>query len=234
MDFSSPLLPGILQRRYKRFLADVTLADGGEIVTAHVANSGSLMGLAVPGARVWLLDKGADAGGKLRYGLELIEADSGALVGVNTMRPNQLVAEALGAGLLPEFAAYTVFKKEQPYHASRFDFLLEGAGLPPCFIEVKSCTLSRDGWLEFPDAATARGAKHLGDLARAAGEGYRAVQLYLGQRDDCARFRLAADIDPTYAKAAAVAKAAGVEFMVKIASPTPEKLTFPTAALTLS
>lgn len=234
MEFSSPLLPGVLQRRYKRFLADVTLADGGETVTAHVANSGSLIGLAVPGARVWLVDKGADAGGKLRYGLELIEAEGGALVGVNTMRPNQLVAEALGVGTLPEFAAYTAFKKEQTFKASRFDFQLEGAGLPPCYIEVKSCTLARDGWLEFPDAATARGAKHLGDLARAAGEGFRAVQLYLGQRDDCARFRLASDIDPAYAKAAAAAKAAGVEFLVVLARPTPEKLTFPIAALTMS
>ena len=54
MKFARPLVAGRLVRRYKRFLADVLLEEGGDLVTAHCANSGSMLGLTAPGSRVYL------------------------------------------------------------------------------------------------------------------------------------------------------------------------------------
>lgn len=212
MEFSGPLLRAELVRRYKRFLADVRL-DDGTLVTAHCPNPGSMTGLAEPDTEVWLSES-ADPKRKLRFGLELVRVN-GSFVGVNTGRANSIVAAALADGLIPELAAYTTVRREAKMGAaSRVDFLLQGGGLPTCYLEVKSVTLRRDradpGTAEFPDAVTARGARHLGELGRIADQGGRAAILYLVQRGDCARFRLAADIDPAYSRAAETAKAAGI------------------------
>src|ERR1700693_1570132 len=107
MRFTSPLIPATLVKRYKRFLADVVLPSG-ETVTAHCANPGSMIGLNVPGARVWL-SKSDNPKRKLSHSWELIEVDLGCgaeLVGINTSHPNALAAEAIAAGLIPELAGY--------------------------------------------------------------------------------------------------------------------------------
>ena len=219
MRFSAPLVPGRLVRRYKRFLADCRLDGGGE-VTAHVANSGSMLGLSTPGARVHL-SRSADPKRKLAWSWELVEVD-GALVGINTGLPNRVVAEAIADGRIPALAGYQTLRREVAYGVrSRVDLLLEGEGRPPCYVEVKSATLSRRaGLAEFPDAVTARGAKHLGELAAMVGAGARAVLVYLVQRGDCAAFEIAADIDPVYAAAARAAALAGVETLVAHADVT--------------
>jgi len=214
MRFPLPLVPATLLRRYKRFLADVVLDDGRE-VTAHVANSGAMLGLNTPGARVWLAPKTGPAH-KLPFGWELVEADFGSgaeLVGVNTMHPNALVADAIRAGQVDALAGYPSLRREVKYGVnSRIDLLLEAEGRPPCYVEVKNVHLMRSpGSAEFPDCVTARGAKHLVELAAQVAAGHRAVMVYLSQIASAREISLARDLDPAYGRAFDLARAAGVE-----------------------
>lgn len=212
MRFPEPLRPATLIRRYKRFLADARLPDGNE-VTLHCPNPGAMLGLAEPGMRIWL----KTGRGKLKYGWVLTELPSGAMVGIDTTLPNRLVAEALRADRIPELAGYGEIRPEVPYgENSRVDFRLSNAarpdGRPDCYLEVKNVHLSRrPGLAEFPDCVTARGAKHLRELAIQAQAGQRAVMLFLVQRPDCREFRLAADCDPGYWAAFHEARKAGIE-----------------------
>ncbi len=210
MRFPSPLIPGRLIRRYKRFLADIYVEGVGE-VTAHCPNPGSMMGLAEPGLRVWV--ERATPGRKLPYAWRLAELPDGHWAGIDTAVPNRVVREALQERAVPELAGYGTVRPEVRYgERSRVDFLLSEPGLPDAYVEVKNVHLRRDGdWAEFPDCVTTRGARHLEELAAMVAEGHRAVMLYLVQRTDCARFRLAADLDPGYARAFAAAREAGVE-----------------------
>ncbi|WP_207476304.1 DNA/RNA nuclease SfsA [Arenibaculum pallidiluteum] len=225
MKFLSPLAEGVLLRRYKRFLADVALPDGS-VVTAHVPNSGTMLGVDAPGLRVWL-SRAANPSRKLAYTLEMVEAE-GCLVGVNTGHPNALAADAVAAGLIPELAGYASVRREVRYGVnSRIDLLLEGPGRAPAYVEIKNVHMRRphrfDGLAaEFPDCVTARGAKHLRELAEMAGAGARAVMLYLVQRADCTHLRMAEDIDPAYATALTQAMAAGVEALCYSCTVTPE------------
>lgn len=211
MRFQTELVPATLIRRYKRFLADCRLEDGREVV-AHCANPGSMMGLAEPGTRIWL-EPNDDPKKKLKFGWRLVEHEDGHFTGVDTSVPNRALRAAFEARAVPGFDAYTTVRPEQQYgEGSRIDFLLQGDGVPDAYVEVKSVTLSRqNGLAEFPDSVTARGAKHLQELARMVVAGHRAVMLYLVQRTDCDRFALASDIDPGYADAYAAASGAGVE-----------------------
>ena len=213
MQFPTPLLKGRLLQRYKRFLADVTL-DNGETVTAHCANPGSMFGVAAPGSEVWL-SIAANPKRKLKYTWELVRVGR-YLVGINSSVPNALAAEAIESGWIAELAGYQSLRREVKYgENSRVDLLLEDPARPPCYVEVKNVHLKRQpGLAEFPDAVTARGTKHLGELGNMVDAGMRAVMLYVAQRGDCGRFGLAADIDPTYADALAVARSRGVEARV--------------------
>ncbi len=211
MNFARPLIRGTLVRRYKRFLADVMLEDGSE-VTAHCANPGAMLGLDAPGSTVWL-EPNDDPRRRLRFAWRLVELEDGHFAGIDTGLPNRLVAEALAAGGIPALAGYAAVRPEVRYGTgSRIDFLLTGPDRPDAYVEVKNAHLRRTAdWAEFPDSVTARGTKHLRELALVAAAGHRAVMLYVVQRTDCARFRLAGDLDPAYAAAWRAARAAGVE-----------------------
>lgn len=207
-----PLAHGRLVQRYKRFFADVVLDDGRE-VTAHCPNPGAMLGLNKPGLGAWV-SPAAGAKRKLAWTLELVEADGG-LVGINTMLPNPLVAEALAADSIPELTGYASHRREVRFgEASRVDFLLESEGRTACWLEVKNVHLRRTGTLaEFPDCVAARSSKHLRELTARVAAGDRAVQLFIVQRTDCDRFAACADLDPVYAAGLEAAARAGVEVL---------------------
>lgn len=222
MRFESPLIPATLVRRYKRFLADVILPDGRE-VTAHCANSGAMSGCAAPGSPVWLSEN-ANPKAKLDYRWEIVET-GGALVGINTTRPNAIAAEAIAQGRMAELAGYDTLRREVRYGTnSRVDLLLEGGGRPACYVEVKNVTLKRGAAALFPDAVTARGTKHLRELTAMVKAGHRAAMLYLVNRGDCSQCGVAADIDPAYAQALEAALAAGVQAYAYACRVTPAEI----------
>ncbi|MBT3660444.1 MAG: DNA/RNA nuclease SfsA [Rhodospirillaceae bacterium] len=219
MKFHAPLLKGTLIKRYKRFMADVTLEDGSE-VTAHCANSGSMLSVNDPGAEVWLSPaKNPDR--KLKFTWEMIRIKR-ALVGINTQHPNGLVADAIEDGTITELQGFEKARREVKYGKnSRIDILLgEGEDAlqgPRCYVEVKNVTMRRDltkgAPAEFPDGVTARGAKHLVELSDMVKEGHRAVMIYLVQRGDADEMVIARDIDPTYGETLDKARKAGVEVL---------------------
>jgi len=209
MRFSAPLTRATLVKRYKRFLADMVL-ETGEAITAHVANSGAMTGLNAPGLECWL-SRSDNPSRKLPWSWELARID-GHLVGINTSHPNAIVAEAIQAGEIPELTGYAALRREVAYGKnSRVDILLTAEDRPDCYVEVKNVHLKRGPAAEFPDAVTARGTKHLGELSDMVAEGKRAAMLFLVQRDDCDYFAPAADIDPVYAQALHNAVTSGVE-----------------------
>lgn len=212
MRFQTPLVPARLIRRYKRFLADAELASG-EVVTAHCANPGSMMGLKDEGLKIWL-EPNDDPKKKLKYGWRLVDHENGHFTGVDTSLPNRALKAALTGREVVELANYPMVRPEVKYGTnSRVDFLLSGGG-PDLYLEVKSVTLSRQtGLAEFPDSVTARGAKHMADLAEMRRQGHRAMLFYLVQRTDCETVSIAGDIDPNYAQNAHLAFEAGVEVL---------------------
>ena len=218
--FNTPLVRGILLKRYKRFLADVQLEDGS-IITAHCANTGSMKGCAEPNSAVYL-SKSDNPKRKLAYSLELIETGT-TLVGINTALPNRIVEAAIARNMLADLEPWENIRREVKYGTnSRIDILLESHGAAPCYVEVKNVTLADGKRALFPDAVTERGRKHLREMAREVSEGNRAAMVYLIQRTDCETFSPAEDIDPAYAKALREAVSQGVQAFALEAKPTPE------------
>jgi len=213
MKYDPPLISGKLLKRYKRFLADIEFADG-QVRTVHCANPGSMLGLTEPDNGVFVSDS-QNPKRKLLYSLELIDLGN-TLVSINTHLANKLAEDAINADKIKQLSGYSSISREVKYgQNSRIDLLLEHPNRRRCYVEVKSVTLSRtSGLAEFPDSVTKRGAKHLFELSEQVKSGNRAVQLFVIQRSDCQKFSPAADIDPEYAKALAMAQNAGVEIIV--------------------
>jgi sugar fermentation stimulation protein A len=217
-----PLVEGVLVRRYKRFLADVELRTG-ELVTAHCPDPGRMTGCLPERARVVLRDS-QDPRRKLRYTLQTVRVGR-SWVNVDTALANPAVAEAVEAGAIPELAGYSRVRREVPYgDRGRIDLLLERRGRAPCFVEVKCTTLAERGVARFPDAVTARGRRQLGELARVAERGERAVVLFLAGRSDVLRFTPADEIDPAYGEALRDALRSGVEALAWSARVRPDRL----------
>lgn len=224
MIFDPPLVPATLIRRYKRFLFDAVL-ESGETITGFCPNTGSMLGLTDPGSRIWLSEHAEGPGRKYRHRFELIEV-GGIVAGINAGMANRFAEEAILAGLVPGLEGYTLLKREQKYgKKSRIDFLFSGEGLSDAYIEVKNVHFARTpGLAEFPDTATARGARHLEELGDMIEAGHRAMMLYLIQRPDCERLAIAGDLDPVYAAAYDRALARGVEVRAMRCAITPREI----------
>lgn len=220
MIFKEKLVHGRLIKRYKRFLADIRLDDGSEIV-AHCTNSGSMKSCIEKGAEVYLTPVN-DPKRKTKFTWEMIKIN-GDWIGINTGNPNKIAFDAISENTIPGLPGYTKVKREVKFGDSRFDVYAENEN-ERCFIEVKNVTLKEGKYARFPDAVTTRGQKHLRTLMEVKAEGIRAVMLYIVQRSDVEIFAPATEIDPDYAEALKKAVEAGVEVIVMMAKVTPEKI----------
>lgn len=217
----SQLLSGRLLRRYKRFLADIELADG-TVVTAHCPNSGSMTGCAAPGSPV-MLSVSNKPSRKLPYTWELVKAD-GVWVGINTSLTNRLAREGIENGTVRDLSGYDCVRGEVPYgEHSRLDFMLSG-DKGNCFVEVKNVTLIDGKQALFPDAVTTRGQKHLRDLMEIVADGKRGVIFFVVQRSDAESVSPADDIDPEYGRLLRLAVASGVEAIAYRAMVSPAEI----------
>lgn len=212
MKLKNPLIKATLIRRYKRFLADVTL-DSGEQITVHTANTGTMMGCSEPGSTVWLSDS-KNPKRKYQFSWEVTKTPEGVMVGINTMMSNHLVKEGVENGVITELSGYDNIRQEVTYgnENSRVDLLLENlSGTQKCYVEVKNVTAIVDEMAIFPDAKTLRGVKHLRELISMVNCKHRAVIFFCVQRSDGSSMRPADEIDPVYGKVLREAINSGVE-----------------------
>lgn len=206
-----------LIQRYKRFLVDVRMGDGS-VVTAHCPNTGSMKNCAETDQVVWL-STSENPGRKYKYTWEYIQTSKGHMIGVNTGRANQLVADAVTADRVPELGGYRELHREKKYgeENSRIDLLLKHPSRMDCYVEVKSVTLLEEpvsrGIGYFPDAVSDRGAKHLRELAAMAEGGQRAVLFFCVQHTGIREVRPADHIDVRYGELLRNAAAVGVELL---------------------
>lgn len=211
MNYKFELIEATILKRYKRFLSDIEL-ENGEIICAHVPNTGSMTACWAPGWKAYITQTD-DPKRKLKYTLELTH-NGESFICVNTGMTNKLVAEALENKVITELAGYNEIKAEKKVLDSRLDFFLTEDGLADAYVEVKNVTLKLDpDRALFPDAVTTRGQKHLKDLMLLKSQGHRAVMLYIINRTDVKTFEPASEIDPEYAKLLRLASQSGVEIM---------------------
>ncbi|MEM3752785.1 MAG: DNA/RNA nuclease SfsA [Candidatus Bathyarchaeia archaeon] len=208
-------MKGVFKKRLTRFSAQVKV--GEKIVECFLPNPGRLSELLFSGVRVVLKEARTADDRKTAYDLVGVYHD-GKVVSIDARIPNKLVFEALRNGDLPEFLVYTVIKPEHYYGRAKFDFFLEGLGLKPCLLEIKSCTLVRDGVAMFPDAPTERGARHVLELVKALKNGYRTAVLFIIQRDDAYMFTTNDETDPKFRTTLREAHKWGVEVYAYSAS----------------
>lgn len=205
------LLEAVFVSRLNRFVAEVEIRGRREL--AHVPSSGRMGELLYSGARVFVSGR-VNPGARLRYRI-LLAGQGNCLVSVDSLLPNRLVDRALKGGALPELSGYDVIRREQAFGNGRFDFYLKGGAAGRCFVEVKSVTLVEDGVALFPDAPSERGARHMAELAGACGQGFRAVVLFIIQRNDAVAFRPNSIRDPRFSRELARAAGAGVEVLAR-------------------
>lgn len=213
---------GVLVRRYKRFLADVEL-PGGEVLTVHCPNSGSMTGCSAAGSPVVITDSG-NPKRKYPWTLEMVYQDD-VWIGVNTSLTNKLVREGLDLGVIDDFGNLEAIVAEvKVSDKSRLDFLLRSREGTQTYLEVKNCSLVNDRVAYFPDAVTARGTKHLEELRFLREQGHGSAVLFVVQRGDGEVFRPAAHIDGLYAETLKKVSLAGVRVLAYRADVTEEQI----------
>jgi sugar fermentation stimulation protein A len=225
--FNTPLLPGILIRRHKRFLAEVKL-ESGETVWAHCPNSGSMKGVNIPGNAVLLSHRPSDKR-VLQYTWEMILIDfrgarsSSGWVGINTIIPNRIAAEAFESGLIPAFRRYREYRSEVKISEdSRIDFVLGKRG--QCMVEVKNVTLVENAVAKFPDCVSTRASKHVRHLIENVKRGNTSAVLFVIQHHAAQSMSAADDLDPEFGKILRKAATAGVKIEAWKAEVTPKSI----------
>lgn len=208
-------------KRLNRFEA---LAEyGGETILCHVANTGRMKELLVPGREV-VLRRAKNPDRKTKWDLILAHTADGVPVFLESVMANRLITKAVKEVKLGDFEGYTAVKRESGYGNSRFDIRLTGSE-KTCYIEIKCVTLVEEGLAKFPDAPTERGTKHVLELARAKAEGLNAAVIVVAQREDAGSFTPNRDMDPVFSKALADAAGAGVKVLAYNCRVLPDSIT---------
>ncbi|RUO68293.1 DNA/RNA nuclease SfsA [Idiomarina ramblicola] len=224
MQFNKPLRSGVLQKRYKRFLADIDFGDG-DITTVHCPNTGAMTGCAEPGSKVWC---SVSNNPKRKYSLtwELAQNSKGEMIVVNTQHANRMAGELLKTELMPQLSEWQEHKPEQRYgnEKSRIDWWGRDSDNRECFVEVKSVTLADGSRGYFPDAVSQRAHKHLNELMQVVSDGHRAIQLYMVMHQGIDSVMPASHIDAKYAELCQQAESAGVEFYAVKCIATPQEI----------
>ena len=210
----SSVVPARFLARPNRFAARVLLEGREE--TVHVKNTGRCRELLLPGAAVWLA-AGERPGRKTAWDLVAVRKPGLGLVNIDSQAPNRVTAEWLAG------QGFDLVRPEYRYGDSRVDFCLERGG-ERGLLEVKGCTLEREGVGYFPDAPTERGVKHLRELARAAGEGFRCAVAFVIQMEGVYEVRPNTETHPAFAAALEEARAAGVRVLFLPCRVTPDSL----------
>jgi sugar fermentation stimulation protein A len=225
MEFTKPLIPATLIKRYKRFLADIRFADGTE-VTATCPNTGAMLGLCEPGSTIYVSHNGSPKR-KYAWTWHITERADVGCVGIDTSLPNRLAEEAIAAKMIPKLADYENLRREVKYgENSRIDLLLTGEGQKDCYVEVKNVTLIRQPQLaQFPDCKTERGTKHLREMSAMVENGHRAMMLYMIQCAAPTGFSLDPTLDPIYVKTFEQARRTGVEAIALTCHVSPDRIT---------
>lgn len=221
MKFKNPLHHGVFQKRYKRFFADIKVAE--DIIVAHCANTGTMKTCIQEG---WpaLMSFHDSPTRKLKYSFEMIHNGS-TWIGINTALTNHLAIEGIRNGVITELQGYSDLKPEAKIGNSRIDILLSNGTQDACYVEVKNVTLiDETNHCLFPDAVTERGLKHLGELLELKLQGIRTVMLFVVQREDCHAFKVEQAIDVEYCKKLKEVMAAGVEVLVYQCKLSPEEI----------
>lgn len=211
----SNIVKGTFLDRPNRFIAHVEL--DGKRETVHVKNTGRCRELLLPGAEIWLTAPGTE-GRKTKYDMVTVRKENGLLVNIDSQAPNAVVKEWL------EKQQYDAVVPEYTYGDSRIDFYME-RGAERTLMEVKGCTLEREGIGYFPDAPTDRGVKHLRELAKAVKDGYRAALAFAIQMDGIKEVRPNIQTHPEFGTAMQEARDAGVEILFLSCHVEPDGLT---------
>ncbi len=207
MKITGEFYKGVFLERLNRFVAKVKVKEEEHL--AHIPDPGRMKELLVPSVEVLLRKVSLNKKRKTNWDLLGVYTPT-CLVSVDSRLPNDLIAEALMNSKLKEFSIYQHILREYTYGSSRFDFLLR-TNDQKCLLEVKSCTLVKNGHAYFPDAPTLRGRRHLLELIQAKNEGYRACVIFVIQREDASVFSPADEIDPDFGEALRLAVSEGVE-----------------------
>lgn len=209
--------PATFLERPNRYLVVARLGDG-TLIRAHCPDPGRLRELLLPGVTVHV-SRAANPARKTAYDLRFVEhPEHGQLISLDSRLPNHLFGEGLANGFFAPFRRYRQIAREVALpqsHAtgvrSRIDFRLNDEHESVCWIEVKSATLVEEGVAKFPDAVTARGRRHVLELAGLAASGQRSAVVFIIQRPDATRLQPQWESDPAFGQALVAAAAAGVE-----------------------